>query len=139
MSVNDKIRLIREAKGLTQEQIAEKLDMSANAYGNIERGDNDPKLSKLEKIAEIFEMELSELVDLSEKGNLTINFVRQRNNKKHKNNICIASSSAELEKQSLINELKDKELAMQQREIETLNVQIVQLQKINALLEKSGG
>ena len=58
MSVNDKIRLIREAKGLTQEQIAEKLEMSPNAYGNIERGDNDPKLSKLQKIAEIFEIHL---------------------------------------------------------------------------------
>jgi transcriptional regulator with XRE-family HTH domain len=56
MSVNDKIRLIREAKGLTQEQVAEKLEMSPNAYGNIERGDNDPKLSKLQKIAEIFEL-----------------------------------------------------------------------------------
>jgi len=117
MSVNEKIRLIREAKGLTQEQVAEKLEMSSNAYGNIERGENDPKLSKLEKIAEIFEISLSDLVDLSEKGNLTINFVRQQNSKKHKNNVCINSSNSELEKQLLINVLKDKELALQQREI----------------------
>ena len=47
MSVNEKIKLIREAKGLTQEQVAEKLGVSPTAYGNIERGDNDPKLSKL--------------------------------------------------------------------------------------------
>ena len=72
MSVNDKIRLIREAKGLTQEQVAEKLEMSPNAYGNIERGENDPKLSKLQKIAEIFEMELSDLIGLAEKTTLTI-------------------------------------------------------------------
>lgn len=51
MSVNEKIRSIREAKGLTQEQVAEKSGISASVYGDIERGENDPKLSKLQKIA----------------------------------------------------------------------------------------
>ena len=59
MSVNEKIRFVREAKGLTQEQVAEKLEISRNSYGDIERGDSDVKLSKLEKIAELFEMQLS--------------------------------------------------------------------------------
>jgi transcriptional regulator with XRE-family HTH domain len=136
MSVNDKIRLIREAKGLTQEQVAEKMEMSPNAYGNIERGDNDPKLSKLQKIAEIFEIELSELISLSEKENLTINFSNyQENGKFTKSKVYISSSNSELEKQQLINELKDKELAMQQREIENLKIQITQLQEINVLLK----
>jgi transcriptional regulator with XRE-family HTH domain len=107
MSVNEKIRLIREAKNLTQEQVAEKLGISQSAYGDIERGDNDPKLSKLQKIADTFEMQLSELVDLSEKGTLNINF-----NKQGKNNVYIASSLTEKEMT-----LKDKELALQQREI----------------------
>jgi transcriptional regulator with XRE-family HTH domain len=136
MSVNDKIRLIREAKGLTQEQVAEKMEMSPNAYGNIERGDNDPKLSKLQKIAEIFEIELSELISLSEKENLTINFSNyQENGKFTKSKVYISSSNSELEKQQLIIELKDKELAMQQREIENLKIQITQLQEINVLLK----
>ena len=115
MSVNEKIKLIREAKGFTQEQVAEKLGVSPTAYGNIERGDNDPKLSKLEKIAEILGIRLPELVDSSEKGNLNINF-----NKGEKNTICIGTSAIELEKQLLIIELKDKEITMQQREIENL-------------------
>jgi transcriptional regulator with XRE-family HTH domain len=113
MSVNDKIRLIREAKGLTQEQVAEKLGICVNAYGNIERGDNDPKLSKLQKIAEILEIPLADLIDLSEQGSLTINFNKDG---KHQN-IYLGSSNSELEKQQLINELKDKELAMKDREI----------------------
>jgi transcriptional regulator with XRE-family HTH domain len=58
MSVNEKIKLVREAKGFTQEQVAEKLQMSKNGYGDIERGATDPKLSKLEKIAEAFKCEL---------------------------------------------------------------------------------
>ena len=131
MSVNEKIRLIREAKGLTQEQVAEKLEMSPNAYGNIERGENDPKLSKLQKIAEIFEVELAELVDLTEKGTVTINFSNQENRKSPKSKICISLPNAELEKQLLINELKDKELAMKDREIENLR-------EIIALLKNKG-
>lgn len=74
MSVHEKIRLVRQAKGFTQEEFAEKLGLSPNAYGDIERGDSDPKLSKLQKIAEILEMNLSELLDLSDKTLLNINF-----------------------------------------------------------------
>ena len=129
MSVNEKIRLIREAKGLTQEQVAEKLEMSSNAYGNIERGENDPKLSKLEKIAEIFEISLSDLVDLTDKGTVTINFSNQENKKSPKSKICISLPNTELEKQLLINELKDKELALQQREIENLREIIALLKR----------
>lgn len=109
MSVNEKIRLIREAKNLTQEQVAEKLGVSQSVYGDIERGENDPKLSKLQKLAEIFEMQLPELVDLSDKGNLNINFAcKQKKNLQSK--VYIGSSSAELEKLQLLNEQKDKEI-----------------------------
>ena len=122
MSVNEKIKLIREAKGLTQEQVAEKLGISSTAYGNIERGDNDPKLSKLEKIAEILGIKLPELVDSSENGILNINF-------KNKQRDVYFGSSTELEKQQLIIELKDKELAMQQRENENLREIIALLKR----------
>jgi transcriptional regulator with XRE-family HTH domain len=124
MSVNEKIRSIREAKGLTQEQVAEKLGISSSVYGDIERGENDPKLSKLKKIAEAFEIELSELVDLTDKGNLNVTF-----NTCTQKKFYIGSSNAELEKQLLIIELKDKEITMQQREIENLKEIIALLKK----------
>lgn len=130
---------MREAKELTQEQVAEKLEMSKNGYGDIERGDSDIKLSKLAKLAEIFEVQLPELVDLSEKGALNVNFACKQNNKHLQSKVYIGSSNAELDKQQLIIELKDKELALLQREIENLKIQIAQLQKINALLEKDQG
>ncbi len=125
MSVNEKIRLIRETKGLTQEQIAEKLGISPTAYGDIERGDNDPKLSKLQKIAEILEMPLSDLIDSSDKGTLNINFNKQG---KHYN-VYLGSSNAELKEQLLINELQKKELAMKDREIENLREIIALLKR----------
>ena len=121
MSVNEKIRLIREAKNLTQEQVAEKLGVSQSAYGDIERGEIDPKLSKLKKIAEIFEIELSELVDLTEKGTLNINFPCQQNKARHENNVYIGSSNAELKEQLLINKFQKEEIEILKREIEHLN------------------
>jgi transcriptional regulator with XRE-family HTH domain len=129
MSVNEKIRLIRETKGLTQEQVAEKLGVSPTAYGDFERGDNDPRLSKLQKIAEILEMPLSELIDLSEKGNLTINFSNQENRKSPKSKICISSSNTELKEQLLINELQKKEITMKDRENENLREIIALLKR----------
>ena len=124
MSVNEKIRLIRETKGLTQEQVAEKLGGSATAYGDFERGDNDPRLSKLEKIADILEIPLSELIDLSDKGTLNINF-----NKQGRHNVYFGSSNAELKEQLLIHELQKKELAMKDREIDNLREIIALLKR----------
>jgi len=120
MSVNEKIKLVREAKGFTQEQVAEKLQMSKNGYGDIERGATDPKLSKLEKIAEAFNMELSELVDLTDKGTLNVNF--SQSNKHHQNNVYVGSQSAELREQLLNKEMefKDKEIALLKRIIELM-------------------
>ncbi len=132
MSVNEKIRLIREAKHLTQEQVAEKLGISPAAYGNVERGDNDPKFSKLKKIAEIFEMNLSELIFLCEKENVTINFSNyQENGRYNKNTVCIRASNAELEKLQLQLELKEKEIALLQREIAYLNKMLLMNEKLS--------
>jgi transcriptional regulator with XRE-family HTH domain len=125
MSVNEKIRLIRESKGLTQEDVAKKLDISVNSYGDIERGNTNLKLNRLEQIAEILGVQLPELVDSSDNGSLNINF------KNKQRDVYFNSSTIELEKQLLINELKDKELAMQQRENENLR-------EIIALLKKQG-
>lgn len=130
MSVHEKIRLIRETKGLTQEQLAEKLKMSPSAYGDIERGDSDIKLSRLEKIAQSLEVKLSELFELSEKGSLNII------NSHHSNNetkIHISSSASELEKQLAINGLQAKEIAMKDRETENLREIIALLKKTQSL------
>ena len=110
--------------------IAEKLGMSVTTYGDIERGDKDLKLSRLQDIANILEIKPSELLDLNDKAILNINL-----NKKFKggNNVSVYFSyDAEIEKLQLQLELKDKEIAMQQREIEHLN-EIITLMKKNAI------
>ena len=62
MSVNEKIRKIREAKDWSQEQMAEKLNMSLNGYAKIERGESKIYLDKLEKIAQVFDIDVVELM-----------------------------------------------------------------------------
>ena len=62
MKVCEKIKYMRQNKGFSQEEIARKLDMSANGYGGIERGEVDIKLSRLEQISELFDIELSQLL-----------------------------------------------------------------------------
>ena len=62
MSVNEKIRKIREAKDWSQEQMAEKLNMSLNGYAKIERGESKIYLDKLEQIAQVFDVDVVELM-----------------------------------------------------------------------------
>jgi transcriptional regulator with XRE-family HTH domain len=68
MKVHEKIRFMRQSKGWSQEEMADKLNLSVNGYANIERGETDVQISRLEKIAETFGMELLELLSFGEKN-----------------------------------------------------------------------
>ena len=62
VSVNEKIRKVRESKAWSQEQMAEKLNMSLNGYAKIERGETKLYLDKLEQIAQVFDIDVIELM-----------------------------------------------------------------------------
>jgi transcriptional regulator with XRE-family HTH domain len=134
MSVNEKLKLVRQAKGLTQEEVAEKLGISACTYGDIERGDRDPKVSKLQKIADVLEISLLELLDLTDKNSLNVKF--NKINKGDNNNHVYINSTSEIEKQLLI-ELKDKEIALQREIIAQKDQQILDLKQMIQWLEKN--
>ena len=65
--VYERIKDFRKAKKMTQEEIAEKLEMSPSGYGSIERGETDVSLSRLERIAEALEIELADLFNSGER------------------------------------------------------------------------
>lgn len=67
MKINEKIRFMRQLKEFSQEEMAEKLGLSLNGYANIERGETDVQMSRLEQIATIFEIDLLELLNFGEK------------------------------------------------------------------------
>lgn len=61
-----RIRDIRKAKGWTQEALGSRADISYKFIGEIERGQQNPSLDTLVKIADALEVELSELLRFNE-------------------------------------------------------------------------
>ena len=71
MSIGTNIRSYREEKEYTQEKLAEALDVSFQAVSSWERDEYKPDLDKLLKLAEIFDVSLSALVEEKRKLSMT--------------------------------------------------------------------
>lgn len=68
MEVHDKIRVMREINQWSQEEMAEKLSMSPNGYAKIERGQSSINLDKLQQIANVFNIDMGELITTQDKS-----------------------------------------------------------------------
>lgn len=108
MQIYEKIKLIRNLKGWSQEEIAHRLNIAASTYGSIERGETDVNLSRLQKIAQVFEMDLLELFSFGE--GLKVSVFCENNNSI--NNWRILSNNDNLK------ELEFKDLLLKQKDIE---------------------
>ena len=60
-SFGKKLQKIRKSKRITQEQLAEKLDLDVGYISKLEVGRNFPTIGTLEKIANALDVELYEL------------------------------------------------------------------------------
>ena len=126
MLIREKIKLLRQSRKWSQEYLAEKLGMSANGYGEIERGNSRMTFEKIEELSQLFEVPLGELCD----DETTVIFIAhnhgvqaQQNNQRY----CTIYTSPEyveikhkLEKQQLLNADKDKEIVLLKRIIELM-------------------
>lgn len=61
MEFHEHLKQLRETKELTQLQAAEALGIAKNTYIGYEKGEREPRLSELKKMAGLFEMNLSDL------------------------------------------------------------------------------
>lgn len=61
---------LRKEKGLTQEQLAEQLNVSGRTISRWETGSNMPDLDLLIEIADFYEVEIGELIDGERKGGM---------------------------------------------------------------------
>ncbi|MDY6994064.1 MAG: helix-turn-helix transcriptional regulator [Pseudomonadota bacterium] len=131
MKLHEKIRLMRTVKGWSQEETAEKLQMSLNAYGCIERGETCPNLNRLEQIAQAFGIKLEELV--SDKNILNVGMDSSSNF----NNWYSTPPSEQLIE--LQNQLEKFQLIIEQqtKEIEYLKQQNLDLREIVNLLKSA--
>ncbi|RMF00384.1 MAG: XRE family transcriptional regulator [Alphaproteobacteria bacterium] len=62
----DRLRELREARGLTQARLAELLEVSPRVYNRWETGAAAPRLDTVVKLADILEVSLDELVGRTE-------------------------------------------------------------------------
>lgn len=61
--IGDKIKSIRKKKGLTQEQLAKKCNISKNGLWNYENNHREPRLDTLKAIAKALDIDINELLE----------------------------------------------------------------------------
>ncbi|EBX8168041.1 XRE family transcriptional regulator [Salmonella enterica subsp. enterica serovar Glostrup] len=59
---SERLKALREARGLTQTRLAEMIDVQPRAYNRWERGHISPQLETLLKLADVLQVSLDELV-----------------------------------------------------------------------------
>lgn len=124
MKANEKIRFFREQQNLTQEQMANQLGLSTNGYANLERGETRLNVERLEQIANVLGVDVTELMTNDEKNTIMFYHSTSTNNLNIIGRASEALLEAEIAKLQLIVTHKDELLEQQKREIETLRLLI---------------
>jgi len=60
------IRVIRESNGLSQEYVASKLEITQQAYSNIEKNPENASIKRLKQISEVLSVPITSLIGESE-------------------------------------------------------------------------
>ena len=114
MKINEKIKHLREGKHWSQEEMAQKLNMSKNGYAKIERGETSASLGRLEQVAAVFGIGLCELLADARGSAENVLLLQQ------------ARQIIELKDEIIAN--KEQVIAALRHEIEWLNEKIARLQ-----------
>ena len=83
MEFNEKLKALRKSRGLTQQQLADKLFVSRTAVSKWESGRGYPNIESLKQIAELFSVSVDELVSANEAIELA-----EHNEKRGKKHFC---------------------------------------------------
>ena len=125
MQLHEKICLLLKIKGWSQEEMADKLQMSVHGYANIERGETDVQLSRLEQLSQVLGVELQDLFGMNDK--MVLNLASTWHDHSSQNNFQSLMTQRELEhdleKARLIIEQQHKEIKYLQEIIELMKTQ----------------
>ncbi len=102
MEIGKKLRTLRAERGFTQEKMADLLSIPQASYSNLENNKGRIDLKTIQKIAEIYEMDV---IDLLKEEGLSFN---QKNKKGDNNGLVINKLSDKLIEQYEIR-LKEKD------------------------------
>ncbi len=133
--VSQNIRTLRKLKNLKQEMMAVDLKMSPHAYANIEQGKTDIQLSRLEQIAQVLGVDITDLfsgekelgVKLSIESSHVIHNNQQTSVDVHQLSINASHPSAptiEQEKTQWLLEEKEREIVYLKEMIEWLKQKV---------------
>ena len=123
MKINEKIKRLREGKHWSQEEMAQKLNMSKNGYAKIERGETSASLGRLEQVAAVLGIGLCELLADVCGGRNTDD---ARGSVENVLLLQQARQIIELKDEIIVN--KEQVIAALRHEIEWLNEKIARLQ-----------
>jgi len=62
MNIGEKIKKVRESKGLSQKEVAIALSMNPSQYSKIENGKVDPQFSSIERVATALGVDIAGIV-----------------------------------------------------------------------------
>ncbi len=129
MQVHDKIKLLRNSHHLTQEDMAEKLEMSVNGYAKMERGGTNIQIEKLEQIANIFGIDVLELMSLGENKVIYCTVTDNENNGGVLIGVAEDESLTTTTKLQMTVNHQAEIIARQEKELETLKEMIALLKE----------
>jgi transcriptional regulator with XRE-family HTH domain len=119
MEIQEIIRQLREKNDWSQEDMAERVGLSKNGYAKIERGETNLNLERLEQIANLFDLSVIDLIEMSDKSVVCMITDSINNSNNHYNGS--ETMAFENEKLKLIISHKDEIIHQKEREITALN------------------
>ena len=119
MEIQEIIRQLREKNDWSQEDMAERVGLSKNGYAKIERGETNLNLERLEQIANLFDLSVINLIEMSDKSVVCMITDSINNSNNHYNGS--ETMAFENEKLKLIISHKDEIIHQKEREITALN------------------
>ncbi|MGN0551855.1 MAG: helix-turn-helix domain-containing protein [Oscillospiraceae bacterium] len=98
------LKLLRNEKGLTQEQLAEKIGVSHRTVSRWETGNNLPDISTLIQLSELYEVDIREIIDGERKS--------ENMNEEMKNTIKQVARYTEHQKEQIIIKMKKNSITV---------------------------
>lgn len=120
--LGQKIRKIREIKGMKQETIANEIGLTLNAYGKLERGETRLTVERLQQISKVFDVPMTSILEMDE--GVSFNFSQ---NTFHNSNGGVLHQHASEQ---------SNEVAILQSQVETLKGVIARMEQVIIAQEK---
>jgi transcriptional regulator with XRE-family HTH domain len=114
-AIHNKIKMLRSQNGLTQQEMADKMNMHLKTWQKIENGVTKLDIDRLKQIAEVLETTIEDLINVEE--GVYINEIKN-NDVGFNNSTITIQHKSEIESQLYERLLTEKDLKIQNMEKE---------------------